>query len=199
MRPRHSPGDATPHARREQAVRAGGNTTKRGGTAEARRPIPTVQLAGARCNAEQPERPALSLTRGEGAGSLALASGGLQSRRARRTVARMDEEHARRLLDAERTRITEELRGVGVIAADDDLSTTDLADSASDLYQEEVDVGRLEELRTQLAALERAEERLRTGRYGLSVESGERIPDERLEIVPTAERTQEEQERFERR
>jgi|1185.fasta_scaffold279552_1 DnaK suppressor protein len=111
----------------------------------------------------------------------------------------MEEEHARRLLAAERQRIAQELRDLGLLHADDDLSTTDLADSASDLYQEEVDVGRLDELRTQMEALERAQERLGTGRFGLSVESGEPIPDARLEILPTAERTQEEQERFERR
>jgi DnaK suppressor protein len=81
----------------------------------------------------------------------------------------------------------------------DELSSTDLADDASDLYQEGVDVGRIDELRDQLAALERAEERLRDGRYGLSVESGEPIPDERLEVVPTAERTVTEEERLERR
>jgi RNA polymerase-binding transcription factor DksA len=33
---------------------------------------------------------------------------------------------------------------------------------------------------------------------GLSVESGRPIPDERLEAIPWAERTAEEQERFER-
>ena len=80
----------------------------------------------------------------------------------------------------------------------DELSSTDLADDASDLYQEGVDVGRIDELRDQLAALERAEERLRDGRYGLSVESGEPIPDDRLEVVPTAERTVAEEERLER-
>jgi DnaK suppressor protein len=47
-----------------------------------------------------------------------------------------------------------------------------------------------------LAALERAEERLKAGTYGLSVESGEPIPDARLEALPTAERTVEEDERF---
>jgi DnaK suppressor protein len=80
----------------------------------------------------------------------------------------------------------------------DELSSTDLADDASDLYQEGVDVGRIDELRDQLAALERAEERLRDGSYGLSVESGEPIPDDRLEVVPTAERTATEAERLER-
>ena len=36
------------------------------------------------------------------------------------------------------------------------------------------------------------------GTYGLSVESGEPIPDERLERMPWAERTVEEQARYDR-
>ena len=109
----------------------------------------------------------------------------------------MDDQRARELLEAERRRITDELSGL-LIEPVDELSSTDLADDASDLYQEEVDVGRIADLRDQLAAVERAEERLREGRYGISVESGEPIPDERLEAVPTAERTTSEQERIER-
>jgi DnaK suppressor protein len=46
--------------------------------------------------------------------------------------------------------------------------------------------------------VERAEKRLAEGTYGLSVESGEPIPDGRLEIIPWAERTAEEQARYER-
>ena len=42
------------------------------------------------------------------------------------------------------------------------------------------------------------EKRLAEGKYGLSVESGEAIPDARLEAVPWAERTVEEQARYER-
>ena len=64
---------------------------------------------------------------------------------------------------------------------------------ASDLYQDELDEGRADDLRDDLAAVERAEARLAAGTYGLSVESGEPIPDERLEAIPTAERTAEEE------
>jgi DnaK suppressor protein len=46
--------------------------------------------------------------------------------------------------------------------------------------------------------VERAEQRLAEGTYGLSIESGEPIADDRLEAMPTAERTAAEQERFER-
>jgi len=108
----------------------------------------------------------------------------------------VDDHKAQILLDRERQRITAELAGLG-LAPVDELSSTDLADDASELYQEEVDVGRIDELRRQLAAVERAEERLKAGRYGLSVESGERIPDGRLEVLPTAERTLAEEEAFE--
>jgi DnaK suppressor protein len=44
----------------------------------------------------------------------------------------------------------------------------------------------------------RAEARLAEGTFGLSVESGARIPDDRLEAEPLAERTVDEQARFER-
>jgi RNA polymerase-binding transcription factor len=50
-----------------------------------------------------------------------------------------------------------------------------------------------DELRDRLAALERAEQRLAAGTYGLSIESGTPIPDERLEALPTAEGTAEEE------
>jgi len=53
-------------------------------------------------------------------------------------------------------------------------------------------------IRAELQALERAERRLAEGTYGLSIESGEPIPDGRLEIIPWAERTAEEQARYER-
>ena len=65
----------------------------------------------------------------------------------------------------------------------------DPANVASDLYQDELDEGLSDDLREQLAAVERAEERLAAGTYGLSIESGQPIPDERLEAVPTAELT----------
>ncbi len=108
----------------------------------------------------------------------------------------MDDQKAQTLLDRERQRITAELTGLG-LAPVDELSSTDLADDASELYQEEVDVGRIDELRNQLAAVERAEERLRQGTYGRSISSGEPIPDGRLEVLPTAERTLAEEEAYE--
>jgi RNA polymerase-binding transcription factor len=111
----------------------------------------------------------------------------------------MDSEHARELLTRERTRIEEALAALqnqGPLESDRRVEPGDVDDE--DLYQDEFDAGRAEQLRTDLAALERAEARLKDGTYGLSVESGQPIPDARLEAVPTAERTIEEQERFER-
>src|SRR3954452_5249944 len=111
----------------------------------------------------------------------------------RRTRA-MDEARARELLAGERERIEEALRSAS-IEPTDELSTTEMADDASDTYQNEYDQGRIDDLKNQLGAVERAEERLAAGTYGLSVDSGDPIPDERLEANPTAERTVAEEER----
>jgi len=106
----------------------------------------------------------------------------------------VDERRAGELLAAERARIESALRR-SALEPSDELSTTEMADDASDTYQSEFDQGRIDDLREQLAAVERAEERLRNGTYGLSVESGTPIPDERLEAVPAAERTVDEEAR----
>ena len=70
---------------------------------------------------------------------------------------------------------------------------------AAKLYQDELAESLAEDLRRQLAALARAEQRLAAGTYGLSIESGEPIPDGRLEALPTAELTIEEERAQERR
>ena len=105
----------------------------------------------------------------------------------------MESERARELLARERARIEEELRG---IAPDGDGDAESTGDEAAELHTAELDAGKAEDLRVELAALERAEQRLADGKFGLSIESGEPIPDGRLEAVPTAERTVTEQERF---
>jgi DnaK suppressor protein len=108
----------------------------------------------------------------------------------------MDPDRARELLQAERERIESALAGTRP-AADGEISGQENpANLATDTYQAEYDEGYAEDLRQELAAVERAEARLAAGTYGLSVESGVPIPDERLEAVPTAERTLEEQRRF---
>ena len=111
----------------------------------------------------------------------------------------MEPDRARKLLADERERIERALEGlrredVGELSDQDEA-----ADQASDLYENELDEGLSEQLREALAAVERAETRLAAGTYGLSVESGRPIPDERLEALPTAERTAEEQEQYDHR
>jgi DnaK suppressor protein len=104
----------------------------------------------------------------------------------------MDPDRARQLLARERERIEKAIADLGPQAAADEDEPGDRG--SEDLYQQEFDAGRAHDLDEQLAALERAEARLAEGTYGLSVESGEPIPDERLEAQPTAERTVHEQE-----
>jgi RNA polymerase-binding transcription factor len=109
----------------------------------------------------------------------------------------MDPERARELLARERTRIEEAIGALGrdgSLEGDERLEPGDR--DSEDLYQDEFNAGRAEALRRELEALERAEARLAAGTYGLSVESGEPIPDARLEARPTAERTIEEQDRL---
>jgi DnaK suppressor protein len=109
----------------------------------------------------------------------------------------MDADRARELLADERRRIEEALAGLRSQDDGEPADEFDAANLAADLYQDELDEGLSEDLRDQLAAVERAEERLAAGTYGLSVESGTPIPDERLEALPTAERTVEEERRRE--
>ncbi|HEY2939945.1 MAG TPA: hypothetical protein VGJ27_09035 [Gaiellaceae bacterium] len=107
----------------------------------------------------------------------------------------MDPDRARKLLAAERERIERALARLGHENTGEPGDDEDPGNLASELYQDELDEGRAEDLRRELAAVERAEARLAAGTYGLSVESGKPIPDERLEVVPTAERTVEEEAR----
>jgi DnaK suppressor protein len=105
----------------------------------------------------------------------------------------VDPERARELLQAERARIE---RSLGHAAHEDDAEPGDDEDPGnlgSDLYQDELAEGLREDLEAQLAAVERAEARLAAGTYGVSVQSGEPIPDERFEARPTAELTVEEE------
>lgn len=105
----------------------------------------------------------------------------------------MDRERARQLLSAERERIERALRRLVREDDSEPADEFDPANLASDLYQDEVDQSLAADLRDQLAAVERAEERLAQGTYGRSIESGQPIPDERLEALPTAELTVEEE------
>ncbi len=104
----------------------------------------------------------------------------------------MDPERARELLSTERERLERaiaELARAGAEQAKDEPG-----DGGSEsLYQDEFDAGRTQDLQEELAAVARAEARLGDGTNGISVVSGEPIPDARLEAVPTADRTVDEQ------
>jgi DnaK suppressor protein len=110
----------------------------------------------------------------------------------------VDPERARELLARERKRIERALASLGHEDTGEESDTADPGNLASDLYQDELDEGLAEDVREELAALERAEARLAAGTYGKSVESGEPIPDERLEALPLAERTAEEEAAYQR-
>jgi DnaK suppressor protein len=113
----------------------------------------------------------------------------------------MDPQRARELLTRERERIESELGALrsdrggdgGELAAVDQHN----ADAGSDLFENERDQSVIERLERELEAIARAEKRLGDGTFGVSVESGEPIPDGRLEAIPWTERTAEEQARFE--
>ena len=105
----------------------------------------------------------------------------------------MEPERARELLRAERKRIERALAGLGHADDGEPADEFDAANLASDLYQDEFDETLAEDLRGQLVAVERAEARLAAGTYGLSVESGLPISDDRLEARPTAELTADEE------
>jgi DnaK suppressor protein len=111
----------------------------------------------------------------------------------------VDDDRARELLRRERTRIVTELARLspgGSLEGDENWEPGDRG--SEDLFQDELNVGLRTELQAQLAAVANAEARLKDGTYGLSVESGEPIPDARLEALPTAERTVAEEERHRR-
>jgi DnaK suppressor protein len=103
----------------------------------------------------------------------------------------VDQARARQLLATERERIERDLAELShpdeSVAAEAD--EFDAGDRGRELLQDELDEGRRQDLHEQLAAVERAERRLAAGTYGLSVRSGALIPDDRLEVVPTAELT----------
>lgn len=111
----------------------------------------------------------------------------------------MEAERSRELLAQERARIEAELEALRAGRDTSELSVVDQhpADSGTELFERERDESLFESFEADLAAIARAEQRLEEGTYGLSVESGEAIPDGRLEAIPHAELTAEEQARLE--
>jgi DnaK suppressor protein len=106
----------------------------------------------------------------------------------------MDPARAQELLASERARLEEAIAALGEDEHEADTEESEPGELGSqELFQKEIDSGLAEDLVEQLAAVERAELRLKDGTYGLSIDSGEPIPDARLEALPTAERTVAEQ------
>jgi DnaK suppressor protein len=100
----------------------------------------------------------------------------------------MDDSRAKGLLAAERERTEAALaaaRGEGREEGGAQKPAGDFNNEG--LYEDELAEGREDDLRRHLTAIERAEQRLAAGTYGLSVKSGKPIPDGRLEAHPTAE------------
>ena len=114
----------------------------------------------------------------------------------------MDEQHARALVARERRRIEGALAELTGEQQDEGASSLDQtgesAEAGAEIQHEMVEGALAAALQDELAAVVRAEARLAEGTFGLSVESGTRIPDDRLEAEPLAERTVDEQARFER-
>jgi DnaK suppressor protein len=108
----------------------------------------------------------------------------------------MDPQRARELLARERARIERELSAREPSDSSDRSGRNEPNDEGSeDLYEVGLQEARREQLQDELASVARAEDRLVAGTFGLSVDSGEPIPDGRLEVLPTAERTVAEDER----
>ena len=103
---------------------------------------------------------------------------------------------AQESLRAERTRLrgllqeSNEAHGQDALA---EIAVGDDVDDADALAAENLEDAVAEQLRTRLAAVERALARIDAGTYGLSVLSGATIPMERLKADPAAELTIEEE------
>jgi DnaK suppressor protein len=76
-------------------------------------------------------------------------------------------------------------------------TTLDSGDLSQDMFTREMDASIGEQVERRLGEVDRALRKIQEGTYGLSDESGEPIPRGRLEAVPEAIRTVEEQQRFE--
>ena len=108
----------------------------------------------------------------------------------------MDDDDARRHLDDERDRLRrlratldgEHLDDEPEEDASGELSHADQhpADAASDAFEREKEFALLDQVDADLAAVDRALERLSNGTYGRCDACGEPIGDPRLEAVPAA-------------
>ena len=79
---------------------------------------------------------------------------------------------------------------------EEDFTEHDSGDLSQSLFTREVDATVERQVERRLEHVERALQKIEDGTYGLSDDSGEPIPRGRLEAVPEAVRTVEEQQRF---
>ncbi|MBA3491658.1 MAG: TraR/DksA C4-type zinc finger protein [Rubrobacteraceae bacterium] len=77
-------------------------------------------------------------------------------------------------------------------------TTPDSGDMSQGMFTREMDASIGEQAERRLGEIDRALQKIEEGTYGLSDDSGEPIPRGRLEAVPEATRTVEEQQRFEK-
>ena len=110
----------------------------------------------------------------------------------------MDNDEARRLLLAERERLTGLLSDAAETVADQQDHDPSAADEPTDIVDREVQRSEMQRAQQELAEVDDALQRLEDGTYGISDVSGEPIPDERLRAVPHARRLVDEQEVFDR-
>ncbi len=111
----------------------------------------------------------------------------------------MDQERARELLERARASTERELARVRPRRAGASRDPADdTAGQAEDLTDRETDEALAEMLERRLERIAAAEQRLRDGSYGHSIQSGQPIPDARLEIEPWAELTVDESSRSRR-
>jgi DnaK suppressor protein len=109
----------------------------------------------------------------------------------------MDTEQARELLTQARERIERALEDLAPADVESVTDPFEAADVGGDLLDAEIGEGLAERLGAELQAIDRAEQRLSDGTYGISLESGQPIPEGRLQAIPWAERTAEEQASYE--
>ena len=79
-----------------------------------------------------------------------------------------------------------------------DFTENDSGDMSRDIFDREIDATIAEQVEQRLEIVDRALQKIEEGTYGLSDVSGEPIPRGRLEAIPEAIRTVEEQQRYER-
>ncbi len=101
-------------------------------------------------------------------------------------------------LKSELERVRDGLQEDGRFRAEEeeDFTQHDSGDMSQSLFTREVDATVERQVERRLEHVERALQKIEEGTYGLSDDSGEPIPRGRLEAVPEAIRTVEEQQRF---